>query len=151
MTTADLFAGISLSSNRMEPLADGAVLLRGFAASDAPALLAALGPVVEVAPFRNMVTPGGHTMSVAMTNCGQTGWITDRSGYRYDPIDPLTARHWPEMPPALQSLASPAAVTAGFPGFVVRKLAGPNENQFKQQAESAVYPICVDWGESYVN
>ena len=31
-----------------------------------------------------MVTPGGHQMSVAMTNCGDAGWVTDRSGYRYD-------------------------------------------------------------------
>src|SRR5258706_10510347 len=67
-----------------EPLADGAVRLRGFAAADAPMLVAAVDAVAATAPFRRMATPSGHVMSVAMTNCGAAGWITDRRGYRYE-------------------------------------------------------------------
>lgn len=93
------------------------MLLRGFAAEAAPALMTALDGVVDAAPFRNMITPGGYRMSVAMTNCGEAGWVSDRTGYRYDAIDPLTGRHWPPMPDAFQRLAASAAEAAGFPGF----------------------------------
>jgi alkylated DNA repair protein (DNA oxidative demethylase) len=64
-----------------------------------------------------MVTPGGHQMSVAMTNCGGLGWVTDRSGYRYDRLDPNSARPWPSMPPSFRELAREAAAQAGFDGF----------------------------------
>jgi DNA oxidative demethylase len=99
-------------------LAEGAVLLRGFAAADAAALLRALDPLLIAAPFRHMVTPGGHAMSVAMTNCGRVGWVTDRTGYRYDAIDPQTGHAWPAMPPLFLDLAARAATAAGFTGFV---------------------------------
>lgn len=98
-------------------LAEGAALLRGFARSVEAPLLAALDPLVAAAPFRHMVTPGGFRMSVAMTNCGTAGWITDRRGYRYDPIDPETGRRWPAMPPVFADLAARAAAAAGFDGF----------------------------------
>src|ERR1700739_1068940 len=74
-----------------------AVLLRGLACERTPALVACIGAIVAVSPFRHMVTPGGWEMSVALTNCGQVGWVTDRSGYRYDPIDPATHKPWPAM------------------------------------------------------
>jgi alkylated DNA repair protein (DNA oxidative demethylase) len=64
-----------------------------------------------------MVTPGGHQMSVAMTNCGNAGWVTDRSGYRYDNVDPESGKPWPEMPSAFRALAGQAAAQAGFEGF----------------------------------
>jgi alkylated DNA repair protein (DNA oxidative demethylase) len=99
-----------------EPLEEGAVLLRGFV-NDAPALLAEVDRVAAVAPFRHMVVPGGHTMSVAMTNCGRVGWASDRSGYRYDPIDPETGRPWPAMPAPFLELARAAAAEAGFPDY----------------------------------
>lgn len=97
------------------PLGDGAVLLRGFA--DAAALLPLVQEVAAAAPFRHLVTPGGHTMSVAMTNCGQLGWVSDRRGYRYAPQDPETGRPWPPMPAAFRALAEAAAVAGGFPDF----------------------------------
>jgi alkylated DNA repair protein (DNA oxidative demethylase) len=100
-----------------ERLEEGAVLLRGFATADAPALLAGIEAVAEAAPFRHLVVPGGHTMSVAMTNCGRVGWVSDRSGYRYDPIDPDSGRPWPSMPPVFLDLAARAAAEAGFPGY----------------------------------
>jgi hypothetical protein len=80
------------------PLAPGAMVLRGFAQPFGERLVAALGRVVARAPFRHMVTPGGHRMSVAMTNCGAAGWVTDRAGYRYDHRDPESGRRWPAIP-----------------------------------------------------
>ena len=98
----------------VEPLADGARLLRGFTMAETPMLLAALETVAAVAPFRHMITPGGFRMSVAMTNCGRVGWVSDRSGYRYDPADPQTGQPWPPMPPSFLALARKAAAAAGF-------------------------------------
>jgi DNA oxidative demethylase len=94
-----------------------AVILRGFAASREAALVAAIDALAAISPFRHMVTPGGREMSVALTNCGQVGWVTDRTGYRYDTVDPATGRPWPEMPQAFADLASEAAAAAGFEGF----------------------------------
>ena len=98
-------------------MAEGAVLLRGFVGDSETELLAALREVVAAAPFRRMVTPGGHQMSVAMTNCGSAGWVTDRTGYRYDGQDPETGKPWPAMSPLLRQLAERAAISAGFAGF----------------------------------
>jgi alkylated DNA repair protein (DNA oxidative demethylase) len=98
-------------------MAEGAVLLRGFVGDSEADLLAALREIVAAAPFRRMFTPGGHQMSVAMTNCGSAGWVTDRSGYRYDKEDPETGKSWPAMPPLLRELADRAAISAGFAGF----------------------------------
>ena len=100
-----------------EPLEEGAVLLRGFAANNAAVLLREVARISEIAPFRNLVTPGGYTMSVAMTNCGRVGWVSDRSGYRYDPVDPDTGRAWPPLPPAFLDLAVRAAAEGGFPAY----------------------------------
>ena len=98
-------------------LGDRAVLLRAFARERAADLVAAVDAIAVISPFRHMVTPGGWAMSVALTNCGQFGWITDRSGYRYDTIDPATSRPWPAMPQAFSSLAVDAAAAAGFDDF----------------------------------
>jgi alkylated DNA repair protein (DNA oxidative demethylase) len=101
----------------LRPITDGAVLLAGFALPVEHALLAGIAAVAAVAPFRHMVTPGGFTMSVAMTSCGDAGWVTDRKGYRYAAADPETGRPWPAMPAAFADLATRAAAEAGFPGF----------------------------------
>ncbi|HUB15252.1 MAG TPA: DNA oxidative demethylase AlkB [Acetobacteraceae bacterium] len=102
---------------RRVALSPSAVALRGFARACAPELVAAIGAIAAVSPFRHMVTPGGWAMSVAMTNCGRAGWVTDRTGYRYDAIDPATGRAWPEMPRMFADLAADAAAAAGFGGF----------------------------------
>lgn len=112
------FEGIPSAQPRRESLGEGAWLLRGLAGANEAALLEALRSIVNDAPFRNMHTPGGHQMSVAMTNCGALGWITDRRGYRYDSDDPATNQAWPPMPAAFSSLASVAATAAGYPAFV---------------------------------
>src|SRR5438093_5713555 len=78
-----------------ETLADGATLLRGFAVAEAPTLVEDIWRVLAVAPLRHMTTPGGYRMSVAMSNCGRAGWVTDENGYRYDSIDPVTGLPWP--------------------------------------------------------
>ena len=98
-------------------LGPGAMLLSGIAKGSAKALLAAIGAVIAVSPLRHMVTPGGHRMSVAMTNCGELGWVTDRSGYRYDRLDPDTGQAWPAMPPVFADLVASAAAKAGYPLF----------------------------------
>jgi alkylated DNA repair protein (DNA oxidative demethylase) len=108
-----LFDGDSLPSSR-EPLEEGAVLLRGFATLEGPALLEEVARITQAAPFRHLVTPGGYTMSVAMTNCGRVGWVSDRTGYRYDPADPDTGAPWPAMPAPFLDLAGRAAAEAGF-------------------------------------
>jgi alkylated DNA repair protein (DNA oxidative demethylase) len=100
-----------------EAMAEGAVLLRGFARAFEAELLPELRAIVKQAPFRHLITPGGHRMSVAMTNCGSVGWVSDDSGYRYDAIDPGSRQPWPPMPTVLRRLAADAALDAGFKGF----------------------------------
>ncbi|HWB82732.1 MAG TPA: DNA oxidative demethylase AlkB [Bryobacteraceae bacterium] len=113
----DLFDGLDLETHE-EPLGPGATVLRRFAAPDDAALLHAIEGVTARAPFRHMITPGGFRMSVAMTNCGLLGWVSDRTGYRYDPIDPVSGQAWPPMPEAFRRLATSAAERAGFPRYV---------------------------------
>jgi len=115
--TADLFESVPDVRPAQEAMAEGAVLLRGFASPIEAYLIAALRAIVEQSPFRHMMTPGGHQMSVAMTNCGSCGWVTDRTGYRYDVNDPEAGRPWPPMPPVFRELAGQAAARAGFTGF----------------------------------
>jgi len=100
-----------------EQLEEGAMLLRGFAIAAAPALIEQVTEIQKLAPFRNLTTPGGYTMSVAMTNCGRVGWVSDRSGYRYDPVDPMTGSPWPSIPPAVLNVARRASAEAGFPDY----------------------------------
>ena len=115
--TADLFESVADVRPSREAMAEGAVLLRGFARSFEAELLPALRAILKQAPFRHLVTPGGHRMSVAMTNCGTLGWVSDHTGYRYDAIDPEFGQPWPAMPPALRRLAADAADDAGFNNF----------------------------------
>jgi alkylated DNA repair protein (DNA oxidative demethylase) len=113
----DLFESVPDVRPSQEAMAERAVLLRGFAKPFEGDLIADLRDIVAQAPFRHMVTPGGHQMSVAMTNCGSVGWVTDRTGYRYDGVDPESGKSWPAMPPSFRRLAGQAAAQAGFDGF----------------------------------
>lgn len=113
----DLVTQSLLPRAAREHIADAALVLPGAALDAAPALLAALQPVIAAAPLRHMLTPGGLRMSVAMTNCGRVGWVSDRRGYRYEALDPDTARPWPPMPGVLRALAERCAALAGFAGF----------------------------------
>jgi alkylated DNA repair protein (DNA oxidative demethylase) len=99
-------------------LGAGTAVFAEFALDREAELLSSLTLVVDKSPFRNMITPRGFRMSVAMSNCGALGWVTDRTGYRYSEIDPETNHPWPEMPRAFRKLAESAANEAGFPNFV---------------------------------
>ena len=152
--TADLFP-----ATPVEAIAPGAVLLHGFANSDANALTHAIERIAQVSPFRHMETPGGFRMSVAMTNCGAAGWITDRRGYRYAAIDPLTDKPWPAMPALFRALAARAAAAAGFadfapdaclinryePGARMSLHQDKNERDFAQPIVSAVTRAACDF------
>ena len=117
MITTDLFPA-SHANAPDEPLGESALVLRGYALGDQVALLQAIDRVVALAPFRHLVTPGGQRMSVAMSNAGALGWVSDRRGYRYEASDPDSGKPWPPMPEVFQRLATAAASRAGFAGFV---------------------------------
>ena len=102
---------------KIQEIAKDAYFLQCFALSNEKQIFADLSQIISVAPFRQMVTPGGFTMSVAMTNCGTLGWITDRKGYRYISHDPLANKPWPAMPASFKQLAQQAALEAGFNNF----------------------------------
>lgn len=111
---SDLFAGLA----QRTPLGAQACVLHGFALPVAEELLAAIKAIAAAAPFRHLVTPGGHVMQVAMTNCGTFGWCSDRRGYRYERCDPASGQPWPPLPQAFRRLAREAAAEAGFAGYV---------------------------------
>ena len=113
---SDLFAAEQRGTRTA--LAAQACVLHGFALPEVETLLADIGRIEEVAPFRHLVTPGGHVMQVAMTNCGRFGWCSDRRGYRYDPHDPDTGVPWPALTQSMLRLAACAASAAGFDGHV---------------------------------
>ena len=112
VNTLELFAEGTQEAISLEP---GITLLKCYASSRA--LMPLIEKVAAAAPFRHLVTPGGQTMSVAMTNCGPLGWVSDRGGYRYSARDPLSGRAWPAMPEEFRELALNAASRGGFPDF----------------------------------
>lgn len=117
-TTFDLFADHEPEQQpRTEQIGEQSWVLRGFALPVLDQLLPALDAVLAAAPLRHMMTPGGFSMSVGTSSCGALGWITDRSGYRYSAVDPLTGKPWPAMPQVLSELAQTAAQHAGFADF----------------------------------
>jgi alkylated DNA repair protein (DNA oxidative demethylase) len=118
MIMSDLFGNAAHPECRDEPLCEGAMVLRGFALANEASLLRAIDAIVAQAPFRHLTTPGGFRMSVGMTNAGPLGWVSDRRGYRYDPVDPDSSKPWPPMPEVFLQLAGTAAARAGFAGFV---------------------------------
>jgi alkylated DNA repair protein (DNA oxidative demethylase) len=113
----DLFGDQPGAQGKIEPLGEGAALLRGFARTESSALMLSLDQVVSRAPFRHMTTRGGHRMSVAMTNAGPVGWVSDEQGYRYSSVDPDMGLPWPEMPASFRLLAASAAAEVGFADF----------------------------------
>lgn len=115
--TADLFEDMATPQPARQALAPGAALLHGFARGTDAVLLTTLEPLLAAAPLRHLVTPGGRAMSVAMSNCGALGWVSDRRGYRYSKHDPLSGQPWPAMPASWRELAARAAAEAGFDGF----------------------------------
>ncbi|WP_039912823.1 DNA oxidative demethylase AlkB [Cellvibrio mixtus] len=115
MQSLELFEAIE--QNSCQRLGPATMVLRGFAVPYVRELIPCIQVITAISPFRQMVTPGGFTMSVALTNCGALGWTTDRRGYRYTSIDPDTGKPWPSMPKVFAQLANAAATAAGFDNF----------------------------------
>lgn len=115
--TLELFTDTPTFEERAEHLGAGALVLHAFARSSAGTLVEALEAAIQCSPFRHMTTPGGYRMSVAMSNCGEAGWVSDATGYRYDALDPVSGVRWPPMPRPFRELAVRAAAQAGFAGF----------------------------------
>jgi len=113
----DLFDAAEAEAGGAAQFAEDAWLLRGFTLDRAAALLEAIDAITAQAPFRHMETRRGLRMSVAMSNCGALGWVSDRRGYRYAACDPLDGQPWPPMPAVFARLAAQAARAAGFDGF----------------------------------
>ncbi|RUO42257.1 DNA oxidative demethylase AlkB [Pseudidiomarina aestuarii] len=90
---------------------------KGLARRYEKELMHAVETVFADAPPRQLQTPGGKTMSAAMTNSGDYGWVSDRKGYRYETKDPLSGRPWPTLPNVFHVLAEQAAAAAGYPDF----------------------------------
>lgn len=113
----DLFNNNDQDQVQRLRIGTGAVCLRGYLMRNETAIISAIDQVTAVSPFRHLMTPGGNRMSVAMSNCGSLGWVSDHAGYRYQMQDPLTQNPWPAMPAVLSSLAQEAAVQAGYNNF----------------------------------
>ena len=148
---ADLLA--PLTDGTAETLAPGATLLRGFAHAAAASLLREIDAVAARSPFRHLATRGGGTIAAAMTNCGTLGWVSDRRGYRYEPLDPIGGQPWPAMPPLFATLARSAAAAAGFPGYapdccLINRYApgtgmGLHQDRDEQDAESPIVSVSL--------
>jgi DNA oxidative demethylase len=117
----DLFDFTDPAERRLETIVEGAYLLRGAALPFERDVLVALDDVAARSPFRHMVTPGGFVRSVAMTNCGAAGWITDHSRYRYDVVDPESGEPWPPMPDSFRCLAARSGRNRGLPWLHARR------------------------------
>ena len=115
--SGDLCVQVTRPEAPVEQLAEGAMLLRGFASAEAATIVQRIERMGQSTPLRHMVPPGGYRMSVAMLNCGPVGWVTDRHGYRYEPIDPASGFPWPAMPPLFRQCAERVAALAGFANF----------------------------------
>jgi len=129
----------------MESLGRHAHVLRGFALPFVDDIVPALQRIESQSPFRNMVTPGGHTMSVALTNCGDLGWISDRRGYRYSGIDPQTGLAWPAMPDVFRRLAQQTAEHAGLGPF------DPDACLMNRYLPGSRLALHQDWNEKDLN
>lgn len=116
--TLDMFEQDGVNAGQSEVYGQDVHILRGLALPYVDDIMRALiNQIKPQSPLRHMTTPGGYSMSVAMTNCGQRGWETSRSGYQYTAIDPLTNQPWPDMPATFMTLAQVAANKAGFVNF----------------------------------
>lgn len=115
--TFGLFDDVPATPGAVRAIGSHAFVLEGYALPYVNDLLPLLDAICRQAPVRHMITPGGFTMSVGLTNCGALGWTSDRYGYRYTAIDPLSGQPWPVLPALLRELAHDAAASAGFANF----------------------------------
>ena len=85
---------------------DGVAYRPGHFDAEAQArLVEAVAEVIARAPlFVPRMPRTGRPFSVAMTNCGPLGWVSDEAGYRYQPAHPETGEAWPPIPAVLLQL-----------------------------------------------
>ncbi len=73
-----------------------------FSSAEQRTLLDEIMSRVAHAPFYTPTMPkSGTPFSVAMTNFGTLGWMSDKGGYRYQAQHPVTGEPWPDIPPVL--------------------------------------------------
>ncbi|WP_249692644.1 alpha-ketoglutarate-dependent dioxygenase AlkB [Stappia sp. WLB 29] len=130
----------------------GLRLLPGWLDREAQqALLGEIRAVVAAAPLFTPVMPRtGTPFSVRMTNCGPLGWVSDRAGYRYQPLHPVTGQPWPAMPQALLDLWRELAPDAPLPEACLVNFYGPKArmglHQDKDEATFEVPVVSVSLG-----
>ena len=132
---------------------DGFKFLPGALDAQAQAKLA--GEVLTAArdsPLFQPVTPGGQTMSVRMTSLGQRGWVSDRSGYRYAEVHPVTGQPWPPLPEALLTLWKELTGSAALPDACLVNLyrgdARMGLHQDKDEADFAHPVLSISLGDT---
>ena len=109
----DLFSTIA---PEIEELFPGVFLFRSYV--NEQDFMEAVISTTKKIPFRHMITPGGKKINVSGTSMGDCGWYSDRRGYRYERIDPITGNNWPKIPKNISSVVSNAAKKVGFGGFI---------------------------------
>ncbi len=117
MQTTDIFSSLEDLAQTPIDLPAGTHYLKGFACKYAPELIVAIKKITTYSPFRQIVTPGGKKMSVTITNCGTYGWISDRYGYRYSTVDPLSHQHWLALPSCFVELVNAALSHEHLPNY----------------------------------
>ena len=127
-----------------------ALLDRAEQEAIAAAVLAALE---AAAPFEP-VTPGGKPFSVRMSNLGPLGWVSDRSGYRYQPTHPVTGRPWPPIPEPVLAVWRTVSGVAVEPDACLVNLYGPGArmglHQDRDEADFAVPVVSISLGDPAV-
>ncbi len=113
MMQNDLFSSITPV---MEKLAEGVFLFRDYV--DTEYFYTQIQDIFKQAPLRHMITPGGKRINVSGTSIGKAGWYSDRKGYRYEMIDPVSQKAWPAIPQRFMEIANKAAARAGFEKFL---------------------------------
>lgn len=92
-------------------------LFKGMLLPEEDNLLQEIKRVLKCNYWREISTPGGKPMSIKITNCGDFGWYSDKNGYRYSQLDPLTGKPWCKIPDLLKYFAQTAADMSGYSNF----------------------------------
>lgn len=80
-------------------------------------ILSAARAIASLAPLFRPTMPSGQSFNYSMTNCGETGWIADQNGYRYQPNHPKTGQRFPAMPEIIRKCAIALAAETGNANF----------------------------------
>ena len=145
---------LPLNLPEASPEHSGLVYHRQYLSKDAQmALCAQVCDIIAAAPLFQPVMPRtGKPFSVAMTNCGTLGWVSDKAGYRYQPLHPVTGQPWPTFPPALLSLWRAVAGYHGEPEACLINIYGANarmgSHQDRDEADFAAPVVSVSLGDA---